>query len=146
LKTCATCGSKTMKSESESLFPGKGRDCPAVQSNCVAAMRGGEQLRTEVQPQSETMLNSIRRVVLASLRTKGEAWSESFDVNLTEGLSKLAFTNTMCAWSGDERKVSWSNERYRRGGLSHVGVRGFIVVKKPRNCGGAKEPRKVNTR
>ena len=42
-----------------------------TEGNCFAARRGGEQL--EVNAQSATQVNSIRPVVVASLRVNGEA-------------------------------------------------------------------------
>ncbi len=58
-----------------------------TESNCVAARRGGEQL--EVNDQSVMQVNSIRRIVVASLLANGEA-------QVTHDPARVATT----PWSG----------------------------------------------
>ena len=131
-----------MNSECESHYPRADRKCVAVEGNCVAARRGGEQ--PEAEGWSRTKVNSIRHVRWASLLGKGEACRASGETVPALVLSKLETVCLGCGWSGNDQKGSWDKWRYRRGGLSRVGVRRFIVAMKPANVGGAKGPRKVN--
>ena len=131
-----------MNSECESHYLRGDRDCGAVEGNCVAARRGGEQ--PEAEGWSRTKVNSIRHVRRASLLGKGEACRASGEAVTALALSKLETVRLGCGWSGNDRKGAWDKWRYRRGRLSRVGVRGSIVAKKPVNAGGAKGPRKVN--
>jgi hypothetical protein len=131
-----------MNSESESLIPRADRERGAVEGNCVAARRGGEQ--PEAEGWSRTKVNSIRQVRRASLLGKGEACRQSGEAVTALALSKLETVRLECGWSGNDRKGAWDKWRYRRGGLSRDGVRRSIVAMKPVNAGGAKGPRKVN--
>ena len=131
-----------MNSECESHILREGRNRGAVEGNCVAARRGGEQPETEGW--SRTRVNSIRHVRRASLLGKGEACRASGERVTVRELSKLETRRLGCGWSGNDRKGTWDKWRYRSGGLSRDGVRGSIVVMKPGNAGGAKGPRKVN--
>ena len=115
----------------------------AAEGNCVVARRGGEQ--PEAEGWSRTKVNSIRHVGGVSLLDKGEACPAMWDERATVlRLPILDARHPGCGWSGNDRKGAWDKWRDRRGGLSHAGVRGFIVAMKPGNPGGAKGPRKVN--
>ena len=131
-----------MNSECESHYHRADRERGAVEGNCVAATRGGEQPETEGW--SRTRVNSIRHVRRASLLGKGEACRASGEAVTALMLSKLETVRLGCGWSGNDRKGAWHKWRCRRGRLSCAGVRGFIVALKPGNAGGAKGPRKVN--
>jgi len=131
-----------MNSECESHLHRTGRECDAAEGNCVVARRGGEQ--PEAEGWSRTKVNSIRHVRRASLLDKGEACRMSGERVTVQGLPILDTRRLGCGWSGNDWKGAWAKWRYRRGGLSRVGVRGSIVAKKPGNAGGAKGPRKVN--
>jgi hypothetical protein len=133
-----------MNSECESHIHAGGRDWRAVEGNCVAAMRGGEQPETEGW--SQTKVNSIRQVQRASLLGKGEAGRASGEPVTVQGLPILETGRCMCGWSGNDRKGSWDKWRERRGWLTRDAVRGSMVALKPGNAGGAKGPRKVNAR
>ena len=131
-----------MNSECESHYHAGGRDWHAVESNCVAARRGGEQLETEGW--SRTKVNSIRHVRRASLLGRGEACRESGEQVTVRALPKLENCRLGCGWSGNDWKGAWDKWRDRPGQLTLVGVRGSVVAMKPGNAGGAKGPRKVN--
>src|SRR5258707_10828496 len=131
-----------MISECERHDHAGGRGRCAVEGNCVAAMRGGEQLETEGW--SRTKVNSIRHVNRVSLRGKGEAGRVSGESVTVLGLPILATGRFGCGWSGNDWKGAWDKWRARRGWLTRVGVKGSIVALKPGNAGGAKGPRKVN--
>jgi hypothetical protein len=133
-----------MNSECESHIHPGGRDRGAVEGNCVAAMRGGEQPETDCW--SQTQVNSIRRPKRASLLGKGEACRESGEPVTVQGLPRLESGRVGRGWSGNDGKGSWDKWRDRRRGLTGVEVRGSIVALKPGNAGGAKGPRKVNAR
>src|SRR5690606_7182884 len=122
-----------MNSECESHYLPGGKDRGAVEGNCVAARRGGEQ--PEAEDRSRTRVNSIRHVRRASLLGKGEACRESGERVTVQGLPKLDARRLGCGWSGNDRKGAWDKWRYRCGGLSRDGVRGSIVVMKPGNAG-----------
>ena len=130
-----------MNSECESHYRAGGRDRHAVESNCVAARRGGEQLETEGW--SRTKVNSIRHVRRASLLGRGEACCESGEQITVQALPKLENCRLGCGWSGNDWKGAWDKWRDRPGKLTLVGVRGSVVAMKPGNAGGAKGPRKV---
>ncbi len=136
------CVHETMNSECESHYLRGDRDCGAVEGNCVAARRGGEQPETEGR--SRTKVNSIRHVRRASLLARGEACRVSGKPVTALTLSKLATGRLGCGWSENDPKRAWDKWRSRRGELSRDGVRGSIVAMKPVNAGGAKGPRKVN--
>ena len=131
-----------MNSECESHDRAGGRDRHAVEGNCVAARRGGEQLETEGW--SRTEVNSIRHVRRASLLGRGEACRESGEQVTVRALPKLENCRLGCGWSGNDWKGAWDKWRDRPGQLTLVGVRGSVVAMKPGNAGGAKGPRKVN--
>lgn len=141
-----------MNSESESHLLPAGRERGAVEGNCVAAMRGGEQ--PETQGRSQTKVNSIRRSNRASLLGLGEACREGSEPVTAQTLPKLETGRLGCGWSENDRKGAWDKWRDRRGRLTRVGVRGAIVAKprnrlrrfgqKPANVGGVKGSRKVN--
>src|SRR2546423_183936 len=133
-----------MNSECESHYPAGGRDRWAVEGNCVAAMRGGEQPETESW--SRTKVNSIRHAKRASLLGKGEACRASGEPVTVRELPRLETDRFGCGWSGNGWKGAWDKWRARRDRLKHAGVRGSIVARKPGNAGGAKGPRKVNAR
>jgi hypothetical protein len=133
-----------MNSECESHYHPGGRDRGAVEGNCVAAMRGGEQPETDRW--SQTKVNSIRRVARASLLGKGEACRVSGESVPVQGLPILETGRAGRGWSENDGKGAWEKWRDRRRGLTGVGVRGSIVAMKPGNSGGAKGPRKVNAR
>ena len=137
-----SCVHETMNSECESHYRRGGRDRGAVESNCVAERRGGEQLETEGW--SRTKVNSMRHVPRASLRAKGAACRESGEPVPVQGLPKLETGRCGCGWSGNVRKGAWDKWRDRRGWLTRAGVRASIVAVKPGNAGGAKGRRKVN--
>ena len=144
LESPCQCVHETMNSECESHYLRGDRDCGAVEGNCVAARRGGEQPETEGR--SRTKVNSIRHVRRASLLARGEACRVSGKPVTALMLSKLATGRLGCGWSENDPKRAWDKWRSRRGELSRDGVRGFIVAMKPANAGGAKGPRKVNAR
>jgi len=131
-----------MNSESESHLLPAGREREAVEGNCVAVMRGGEQPETEGR--SQTKVNSIRRPNWANLLGLGEACRESGEPVTAQTLPKLETGGLGCGWSENDRKGTWDKWRDRRWGLTRVGVRGAIVALKPVNAGGAKGSRKVN--
>jgi len=136
------CVHETMNSECESHILRADRERGAVEGNCVAARRGGEQPETEGW--SRTKVNSIRHVQRASLLGKGEACRESGESVPVQGLPILETGWCGCGWSGNDRKRAWEKWRDRRGRLTRDGVRRSIVARKPGNAGGAKGPRKVN--
>jgi hypothetical protein len=142
LESPCQCVHETMNSECESHYLRGDRDCGAVEGNCVAARRGGEQPETEGR--SRTKVNSIRHVRRASLLARGEACRVSGKPVTALTLSKLATGRLGCGWSENDPKRAWDKWRSRRGELSRDGVRGSIVAMKPVNAGGAKGPRKVN--
>jgi len=144
LESPCQCVHETMNSECESHYLRGDRDCGAVEGNCVAARRGGEQPETEGR--SRTKVNSIRHVRRASLLARGEACRVSGKPVTALTLSKLATGRLGCGWSENDPKRAWDKWRSRRGELSRDGVRGSIVAMKPVNAGGAKGPRKVNAR
>jgi hypothetical protein len=131
-----------MNSECESHCHVGGRNRHAVEGNCVAVRRGGEQLETEGW--SRTRVNSIRHARRASLLEKGEAYRESGEWITVRELPKLEIRRLGCGWSGNDWKGTWDKWRDRSGWLTLTGVRGSIVALKPGNAGGAKGPRKVN--
>ena len=139
-----SCVHETMNSGCESHYRPGGKYRGAVEGNCVAGRRGGEQPETEGR--SQTQVNSIRQTQGASLRAKGEACRASGEPVTVQGLPKLETGRCGCGWSGNDRKGAWAKWRDRRGVLTCVGVRGSIVAMKPGNAGGAKGPRKVNAR
>ena len=134
-----------MNSECESHIHPGGRDRGAVEGNCVAAMRGGEQPETDSW--SQTKVNSIRHPVRASQRAKGEACRASGEPVTVQGLPKLETGRVGCGWGGNGWKGAWdkwrTRTRCRREGSS--AVRAFIVAVKPGNAGGAKGRRKMKT-
>ena len=136
------CVHETMNSESESHLHAGGRDRRAVEGNCVAAMRGGEQPETE--DWSQIQVNSIRHSNWASPLEKGEACRVSGESVTVQGLPILETDRLGCGWSGNDQKGSGIKWRDRCGRLIRAGVRGSIVAMKPGNAGGAKGPRKVN--
>ena len=148
------CVHETMTSMCESHNHPGGRNRGAVEGNCVAARRGGEQPETDRW--SQTKVNSIRRSNRASLLAKGEACRDSGEPVTVQALPRLETGRLGRGWSENGGKGTWVKWRDRRGGLTRVGVRGSIVAKhrhrlrrfgqKPCNCGGAKGPRKVNAR
>lgn len=133
-----------MNSECESHYLQAGRERGAVEGNCVAVMRGGEQPETEGW--SQTKVNSIRQSARASLLDKGEACRASGESGAVRELPILKPDGDGCGWSGNDLKGAWDKWRDRRRELSGAGVRGSIVAMKPGNAGGAKGPRKVNAR
>ena len=134
-----------MSSECESHYPAGGRNRWAVEGNCVAARRGGEQPETEGW--SQTKVNSIRHVQRASLLGKGEACRASGESVTAQGLPMLGTGRCGCGWSGNDRKGTWDKWRERPGSRREGSVAGraFIVAMKPGNAGGAKERRKMKT-
>jgi hypothetical protein len=134
-----------MNSECESHYLAGGRDRHAVESNCVAARRGGEQLETEGW--SRTEVNSIRHVRRASLLGKGEACRESGEQITVRALPKLESCRLGCGWSGNDRKGAWDKWRERSGSRREGSIadRAFIVAMKLGNAGGAKGRRKMKT-
>ena len=148
------CVHETMNSMCESHNHPGGRNRGAVEGNCVAARRGGEQPETDRW--SQTKVNSIRRSNRASLLAKGEACRDSGEPVTVQALPRLETGRLGRGWSENGGKGTWVKWRDRRGGLTRVGVRGSIVAKhrdrlrrfgqKPGNAGGAKGPRKVNAR
>lgn len=138
-----------MNSVSESLNPSEDRKPAAAESNCVAAMRGGEQLEAEVRPQTglPRQVNSIRCAVRASLLAKGEACRKSGKTRTARRLSKLDRVQAAHGWSEDVRKGTWRKMRDRRRVTdASAGVRAPVVAMKPGNAEGAKGRRKVNAR
>ena len=135
-----------MNSECESHLPRADRERGAVEGNCVAARRGGEQPETEGW--SRTKVNSIRHVRRASLLGKGEASRVSGEAVTALTLSKLETVRLGCGWSGNDRKGTWDKWRERPGSRSEGpgAGRAFIVATKPGNAGGAKGRRKMKTR
>jgi len=81
------------------IHPG-GRDRGAVEGNCVAAMRGGEQPGDGQL--SQTKVNSIRRAKRASLLAKGEACRESGELVHGPGTAKTG-DRSVGMWLGWER-------------------------------------------
>ena len=142
LESRRSCVHETMNSECASHLPRADRERGAVEGNCVAARRGGEQPETEGR--SRTKVNSIRQDRRASVRPKREACRASGKPVTALTLSTLATGRLGCGWSENDPKRAWDKWRSRRGELSRAGVRGFIVAMKPVNAGGAKGPRKVN--
>jgi len=134
-----------MNSECESHYHAGGRDRRAVESNCVAARRGGEQLETEGW--SRTKVNSIRHVRRASLLGRGEACRESGEQITVRALPKLESCRLGCGWSGNDWKGAWDKWRERSGSRreSSIADRAFIVATKLGNSGGAKGRRKMKT-
>ena len=122
------------------------RDCGAVEGNCVAARRGGEQPETEGW--SQTQVNSIRPARRASLLGEGEACRESGEPITAQGLSKLEIGRLEGGWSGNDLKGPWAKWRERPGSRREgpAAGRAFIVARKPGNPGGAKGRRKMKTR
>ena len=105
-------------------------------------MRGGEQPEVEEQSRSDTMLNSIRRVALASLLGKGEACCESGDVDLPRELPMAESTNAGCDWSGNVPKVSCDKWRLPDGELTPDGqqsVHSSDETGQPRRSEGTQE-------
>ena len=137
----AQCVHETMNSECESHNRAGGRDRHAVEGNCVAERRGGEQLETEGW--SRTKVNSIRHVRRASLLGQGEACRGSGEQITVRELPGLEICRLGCGWSGNDWKGAWDKWRDRSGWLTLAGVRGSIVAVKPVNAGGAKGLRKV---
>ncbi len=134
-----------MKSTGESPSPSETSNGRAIESNCVAEKRGGEQL--EMDPQTQTQVNPIRPMTTASLLASGEA----------------------CCLNGSDRRAPHSSYYEKRwvveGGWGEYAgkvsclsrespadrttrkrgcwaVRAAIVVMKPGNSGGAKGGRK----
>ena len=134
-----------MNSECESHYHAGGRDWHAVESNCVAARRGGEQLETEGW--SRTKVNSIRHVRRASLLGRGEACRESGEQITVRALPKLESCRLGCGWSGNDWKGAWDKWRERSDSRreSSIADRAFIVATKRGNAGGAKGRRKMKT-
>jgi hypothetical protein len=134
-----------MNSECESHYHVGGRNQRAVEGNCVAAMRGGEQPETEGW--SRTRVNSIRHVQRVSLLAKGEACRVSGESVTVQGLPILETDRCGCGWSGNDRKGPGDKWRSRPGSRREGpgAVRAFIVAMKPVNAGGAKGRRKMKT-
>lgn len=134
-----------MNSGCESHYRAGGRDRHAVESNCVAARRGGEQLETEGW--SRTKVNSIRHVRRASLLGQGEACRASGEQITVRELPRLESCRLGCGWSGNDWKGTWDKWRARLGSRREGpdAVRAFIVAGKPDNSGGAKGRRKMKT-
>ena len=134
-----------MNSECVSQIHPGGRDRGAVEGNCVAAMRGGEQPETDSW--SQTKVNTIRHPARASLLAIGEACRASGKLVTVQGLPKLETGRVGCSWGGNDWKGAWdkwrTRTRCRREGSS--AVRAFIVAMKPGNAGGAKGRRKMKT-
>ena len=134
-----------MNSECESHYHAGGRDRCAVEGNCVAARRGGEQLETEGW--SRTKVNSIRHVRRASLLGQGEACRGSGEQITVRELPRLEICRLGCGWSGNDWKGAWDKWRERSGSRreSSIADRAFIVATKLGNAGGAKGRRKMKT-
>lgn len=134
-----------MNSGCESHYRAGGRDRHAVESNCVAARRGGEQLETEGW--SRTKVNSIRHVRRASLLGQGEACRASGEQITVRELPRLESCRLGCGWSGNDWKGTWDKWRARLGSRREGSdaVRASIVAGKPDNSGGAKGRRKMKT-
>jgi len=139
---------KTYNPVSENLNatePGNGGE---AEGNCVAARRGGEQ--PDAKEQSQTQVNPIRRMSVASLLVSGEACAqhepESRDcpANGDSGADKRG-------WGGNAPKeVCLSGESCpdRTDGVEPVrraAVRAAVGATKSSNLDGAKGGRKVNT-
>ena len=133
-----------MNSECESHYRHAGRKRGAVEGNCVAARRGGEQPETEGW--SRTRVNSIRHLQRVSLLAKGEACCASGESVTVRVLPILDTERCRCGWSGNDRKGTWDKWRDLSGCQegSPTGVRASIVALKPGNAGGAKGRRKTN--
>ena len=142
LESRRACVHETMNSGCESHYRPGGKYRGAVEGNCVAVRRGGEQPETDGR--SQTQVNSIRHAQRASLRAMSEACRASGESVSVQGLPKLKTDRGGCGWSENDRKRAWVKWRDRRGTLTRAGVRGSIVAMKPGNAGGAKGPRKVN--
>jgi hypothetical protein len=140
-----SCVHEAMNPECESHYHAGGRNRSAVEGNCVAAMRGGEQPETEGW--SRTKVNSIRQANRASLRANGEACRVSGEPVTVQGLPILETGRVGCGWSGNDWKGTWDKWRERPGSRREgsVAVRAFIVAVKPGNAGGAKGRRKMKT-
>jgi hypothetical protein len=134
-----------MNSECESHYHAGGRNRGAVEGNCVAAMRGGEQPETEGW--SQTKVNSIRHVQRVSLLGSGETCRFGGESVTVQGLPILETGRCRCGWSGNDWKGAWDKWRERLGSRREglVAGRAFIVALKPGNAGGAKGRRKVKT-
>lgn len=119
-----------------------------TEGNCVVATPGGEQPEVQLRSQTDQRrsVNSIRPVQWASLRTKGEAWTETSEPTTARELSKLDVGQCNGGWSENVGKGSGLTIRERRGGLSRGAVRAIIVAPKPGNAGGAKGRRKAKAR
>ena len=134
-----------MNSVCESHYHPGGRDRGAVEGNCVAAMRGGEQPETE--DWSQIQVNSIRHLNRVSPLAKGEACRINGESVTVQGLPILETDRLRCGWSGNDQKSAWPKwrERPERRSEGLVAVRAFVVAMKPGNSGGAKGRRKMKT-
>lgn len=143
-KGATLCDCTYMKSESESLFPSETSNGGATGGNCGAARRGGEQ--PEVEPRSQTQVNTIRPDVSASLQCHGEACLEERNLTGSRPSSKIQDKDTWGGWCENVEKVSCGSSEtcdLQEPATAVTGVRAAIVALKSVNADGAKGGRKM---
>ena len=139
------CERTYMKSTSESLSPPGTSNGRAAGGNCVAVRRGGEQ--PEADPRSQTKVNPIRFVTVASLLFSGEACRMSGDRSDQHPSSRIRSRTVGDGWGENAGKVSCGSVESCPGRIprerDRAAVRAAIVVMKRGNARGAKGGRKV---
>jgi len=134
-----------MKSTSESLSHPETSNGRAAEGNCVVVRRGGEQPEADLR--SQTKVNPIRPIMVASLLGNGEACRMSDNRFLPHPSYKGENRAVRGGWGENVGKVSYGsvescpgrNPRER----SRAAVRAIIVAMKRGNVRGAKGGRKV---
>ena len=134
-----------MKSTSESLSHPETSNGKAAGGNCVAVRRGGEQPEADLR--SQTKVNPIRFITMASLRETGEACRTRGNQLSRHPSLKGKSWVVMDGWGENAGKVSCgsveicSGRKLRK--RLRTEVRAAIVVLKRSNFRGAKGGRKV---
>ena len=147
LKAPARVIMKTYNPVSENLTATEPENGGKAEGNCVAVRQGGKQ--PDAKEQSQTKVNSIRRVSTASLRATGEACAKR-EPERREGPGSVDTGVDTRGWSGNAAKEICLNgescpERSRRGNPERrAAVRAAVRAKKSGNADGAKGGRKAN--
>ena len=135
-----------MNSTSESLSPPETRNGRAAEGNCVIARWGGKQPEADLR--SQTKVNPIRPITVASLLASGEACRMSGDCALHINSSKETYRLLRVfgvRTQGRAHEEAWRAARAEHPReRSRAAVRAAIVVMKRSNVRGAKGGRKVD--
>ena len=134
-----------MNPEGESPIPAADRKSPEAEGNCAAAMQGGEQPEAHVRSQTGLpwLVNSSRFLRWASLLGTERSLPRQRRTTPDPRPVNVGACRRRNGWSENAQEGALMTIGERRGRLTRVAVRAFIVAVKPGNAGGAKERRKV---